>query len=288
MRSVLAGLRRLVIPWGASGSQDRVVLSTDDPVAVAAGQSAAILWYWGNQQAFLLSIGKSGVDGVLKLSSYDATNGLAQLVKATHILTPYETRLQLGVDTMAVLNLFGMTINIAPPSGANKSLNLCSNEADGATDPDLTFYGISAGRGLRSRISDTASSAAIGTTETVVLTVLSRPYRANRCYRVKVGGQASISVTTNTMGWQLRKTNATGQIVGVWSRTPSPSTTGIESMNLEANFTVGAADVTAVMVLTLQASAGTATHAGSANRPRKVEIYDCGAASSFPNEPVLV
>lgn len=46
MRSILAGLRKLVIPWGEKVNK-RIVLGSDDPVAVAANADPSIVFYWG-------------------------------------------------------------------------------------------------------------------------------------------------------------------------------------------------------------------------------------------------
>lgn len=57
MRSNIANiLKRLTIPYGAREDQPRIVLATDDPLAVAAGQSAAQVFYWNRDRAVLQSI----------------------------------------------------------------------------------------------------------------------------------------------------------------------------------------------------------------------------------------
>lgn len=62
MRSVLAALRRLVIPWGAGGDQPRIVIATDDPQAERISRDAAQAFYWGNDRAFLVSVNKQTAD----------------------------------------------------------------------------------------------------------------------------------------------------------------------------------------------------------------------------------
>lgn len=59
MRSFLAGLRRLVIPWGASGSQPRIVISTDDPL-ITSFSNAGISYYWDNGRGFVTAVERSG------------------------------------------------------------------------------------------------------------------------------------------------------------------------------------------------------------------------------------
>ncbi len=61
MRSVLAGLRRLVVPWGARPTDSAVIIDGDpEPVLVAAGQEAAVIWQYSpdgtTHRGFIMSV----------------------------------------------------------------------------------------------------------------------------------------------------------------------------------------------------------------------------------------
>lgn len=72
MRSFLAGLRRLVIPWGTSGDQPRIVIATDDPLA-STFSDAAISFYYGLGAGFVASVDRDGNGaGIWRLSAAPA------------------------------------------------------------------------------------------------------------------------------------------------------------------------------------------------------------------------
>lgn len=80
MRSVLAGLRRLVVPWGARGNTPRVVMGTGDPALQVLSQPAGHVWYWRDRKAFVMSVEPSGPNNG-QLHCYVVENGaLAGLV----------------------------------------------------------------------------------------------------------------------------------------------------------------------------------------------------------------
>ncbi|WIM97845.1 hypothetical protein ACTOB_001399 [Actinoplanes oblitus] len=142
---------------------------------------------------------------------------------------------------------------------------------------------------LVAQSSSTSSSAAIGTTETVVVTLPSATYLAGCAYRVKVTGGLVMSTTTAPAGWNLRKTSTAGTAVIQWPRSPAVGTTLAVDIGLsERYFVVGASDVTTVLVLSTVATAGaTVTHAASAQYPRGVDIHFVGPSSKWPNAVVL-
>lgn len=86
MRSILAGLRRLVVPWGASGSTPRVVIDSDDPIIQAGSLDTGILLYWDNDRAFLISVENSGgtvgqfrIDGISEVPGESSWGQAIQL-----------------------------------------------------------------------------------------------------------------------------------------------------------------------------------------------------------------
>lgn len=107
MRSILAGLRRLVIPWG-SRTAPRIVLGTDDPLAVATFQDAAMVFYFNDTHAMVMAIEQDGFPdpetaGQLHIFA-GSTDGsfLAQYLDCDYDVTLNESRCQVGanVDTL--------------------------------------------------------------------------------------------------------------------------------------------------------------------------------------------
>lgn len=146
------------------------------------------------------------------------------------------------------------------------------------------------GRGLLTRVDSISDSAAIAaSTEDIVLTLPSVTYKANRAYNAVHNAQASLqtAITNSILYFRLRKNNVGGAIVRPFGRAPLVNTQ-ICAVNQAGEFTVGAADVTATLVLTMSVPAGsTGTHNAGAGFQREVNIYDIGAASDYPNAPVL-
>lgn len=137
-------------------------------------------------------------------------------------------------------------------------------------------------------IASNLNSAAIGTTTTGILTLPSTTYKAGRAYQVHVGGAFTMSTTTSNALWDLWKTSTAGTQVLSFLRTPVPGVTQSTHLALMSYMAVGAADVTAQLVLAVAASAGaTVTHIGSASAPRFVLARDVGPASAYPNAPLL-
>lgn len=136
------------------------------------------------------------------------------------------------------------------------------------------------------------SSAAIGNTETVILTAVDDSgnpfrYRANRAYRFEVEGTCNVSVANNPFLLRVRKTNAAGQQIQ-FTRV-NPATTAFQAAFFGGGFIIGGADVTASMVLTLIGGATwTSTMPGSGNAVRGLRIYDDGLAADHVGWPTLV
>lgn len=107
MRSILAGLRRLVIPWG-SRTAPRIVMATDDPMAEALFQDAAIIFYFNETHAMILSIEQDGFPDPTTAGQLHIFAGrsdgtfLAQYLDCDYDVTLDESRCQVGanVDTL--------------------------------------------------------------------------------------------------------------------------------------------------------------------------------------------
>jgi hypothetical protein len=154
-------------------------------------------------------------------------------------------------------------------------------------DGVLLFDGVDAGRGRVNGVDTATSSLPIGNTETVVLTIPSMTYKAGRAYKIEFTGLVVASVGGNSPTLRTRKTNAAGQ--RFTNGTPYCGNTSPTTGDFRSMFTVGASNVTATLVLTIQGSATfNATMFGSATTTTALDVYDIGEASDHPNAPVLV
>ena len=134
----------------------------------------------------------------------------------------------------------------------------------------------------------TAASGAIGATETVILTLPSFTYKANVAYSMIVSGGVSVSVANNTPLFRFRKTNTSGQVFDQW-REPVIAAATSQRLSYLTYFVVGAADVTAVIVLTATGSgAYNVTMQASATTPATLNVFRAGDASAYPNSVALV
>lgn len=138
-----------------------------------------------------------------------------------------------------------------------------------------------------------AISAAVGTTETTVLTIPATVYTRNRCYEIrsKVGAQASVSGAGIDV--MVRKTNVAGQLLAELFRVPCPTNALYYGQSGHATFVTGNSTVNAALSVSIRASSGTGTMFGSADGSRsEFSIYDVGDAASQlsddPGTPVLI
>lgn len=148
----------------------------------------------------------------------------------------------------------------------------------------LEVQGTDMGKGLVNYAGDAGDSPSVGTTESVVLTLASATYEAGRAYEVRLHGRVAASAGGNNPIFLFRKTNTAGQQLITWGRVACPSTQEFTVQNPNAAFIVGASDVTAVLVVTLTAPAGTVIHKGR----RWVSIHDVGLSTYYPDAAVLV
>ncbi len=140
------------------------------------------------------------------------------------------------------------------------------------------------GQGIIAYMGDAGDSIAVGTTETAVLNLPLTTYRANRAYEVRLHGRVAASAGGNNPIFLLKKTNTAGQTLSTIGRISCPTTQEFTIQNPNIVFTVGASDVQTVIVLTLQAPAGTVVHKGR----RWVAIHDIAEAGNYPDAAVLV
>lgn len=291
------------VPPDATDNEPRVYIGPDDPNALAFSQLASIMFYWANNRAFMFSIeaNPGGNSSEFHLWSFD-DDEIKQIIDIVHDddLTFGEDHSSLAVGQDS--SLYEVSLRArqqiiieadgepAPDSPPTVFLGgLFEPEYAGVFPADVEIFGKPLPRGIRNNVGSTVSGTAVGTTETVVMTLPSHLYRANRAYEVKVAGQIVMSSAANVCQFRLRKTNASGTVLADWGRNGVTTTNG-ETLNLDTRcfWVDGSGDVTATLVLTAVASAGTVTMAAGASFPRKTEIWDAGHRFDFEDyEPQL-
>jgi len=276
----------LTIPPDASGATPRIHISPGDldPILESIGQDNGIVFYISEDAAFVISV-EGGVPGTLRFWATNATQ-LHQIFEASYFpdaATP-QVNLDFFPDSQDPAELH--QVSIAPDY---LDLGPGSQPLDTDPDGDVTLYLRSMARGLVNHVESNAASAAVGA-ETVVLTLPSFRYRANRFYEARLDGGVFGSAATNLANWHLRKTNVAGQDLGEYLRNETSGGANVMGVHGSVYFTLGNSDVTAQLVLPLSSSAGTATQYGNANTPRSVKIFDLGAATdgTYTAYPQLV
>lgn len=250
----------ITLPPGSLGAP-RIFIGSDDPFAIAAGALAAIMFYWETDEAFMLDVFEVGADeGHLRFSNTDASG-----VTATYLECIYDEAT--GVATLQV----GWGVNAVDFSGG-----------------DLQYDTVSLSRNNRSVISSGANSAAVGA-ETVVLTVPSGTYLSGRAYAVRIGGRIIGSVMQNARMILRQGTTIAGTLLIDFGAFPVTAAGSPVAAHACRYIKVDSADpdLTTSFVLTLQATAGTATHGATGNDPRFVEVVDAGDQADFPNAVFL-
>lgn len=130
----------------------------------------------------------------------------------------------------------------------------------------------------------TSPSSAIGTSETAVLTATSVVFRANVAYKASIHGGAFGDAAARLGSFRLRKTNAGGADWGEYYRIETKgisAATGVPTTGTVYLIRNAGTDLTADVVVTLQASAGTVTWHASAATPRRLVIEPCGDAADY-------
>lgn len=294
MRSILAGLRTLVIPWGASPGSPAIIRGATSvaPPELVAYYAALVETIIGldvfrlnatqyNYVALIVDPDPALVTGVGKLGTvveltrqytfvgqgrFEFTSGIVRIMGAS----------QLDVQSGASVNLLaGSDIDVA--SGAVVRLRSGS---------DVVYNVTSMGHGLWGRDDDAANGAAIGLVETTTLIISSRVYPAHRAFAAVWRGGMQATAAGN-LGVRVRKTGPAGQQLDVFGWVyPAAQTLYFTE---RAVFKTGAAAVTAAIALTLQCGGGgTITHIGAAGDIRYLEVIDIGEDSDYVNAPTLV
>lgn len=152
----------------------------------------------------------------------------------------------------------------------------------------LKVAGDALGGALVAYASSNAGSAAVAA-ETVVLTLPGYTYKAYHAYTVHYGDAVISSAASGEVNFRVRKTNAAGQLLySSENFTCSPTATRTTGHQGVAHFQVGAADVTASLVLTLEAIVGTAIMRVGATGVRYAYAMTAGDSDQFAFAPTLV
>lgn len=187
------------------------------------------------------------------------------------------------------LRLYGQTSDSPGTINSNAVFDTTRLTVQSSSGPasTLSVDGNDMGRGWHTGTDSIAVGAAIGATETVVLTCPVKDFKPGRLYKIVVTGPIVASVANNTPLFRIRKTNTAGQQFDAFR--VACISTAAHPLMYTAYFRVGAATVNASIVLTLTGSgAFNATLSPSATSPATMNIYDDGLGSSRPNMPVLV
>lgn len=182
MRSILAGLRRLVVPWGASGATPRVVIDSDDPFIQELSADTGILLYWDQGRAFMISVENSGgVLGQFRISGVSDVPGESSWLQGfqmdhdpTNAVDGNEitigrdtTNVTFFADNVNIGGIFGSTqlvvrngADFEAPDGTSDMIAIGSNNNPGnnisAFDDRLTLYGLNpdGSDGVQLRVQD--------------------------------------------------------------------------------------------------------------------------------------
>ncbi|SCE84086.1 hypothetical protein GA0074695_1526 [Micromonospora viridifaciens] len=154
----------------------------------------------------------------------------------------------------------------------------------------LTLNGVRMGMGRVGNAQSTANSAAVFA-ETAVLSITGLTFKANRAYRVRVGGAFTMT-TAGIVRARLRNRATDPTTATEWADLGHfPATLANNPFDLSKVVylrRVAATDLTGqTLALTLQASVAGTIHNGSPTAPRFLEIEDCGAATDYPYAVVI-
>lgn len=134
--------------------------------------------------------------------------------------------------------------------------------------PFWTDYNVDSGKGWCTGAGIAGVTAAIGAVETVAITIPSFTYKAGRAYRLQTSGTFAVTAAPQRPAFRIRKTNAAGTLI--FQTAISAQTGGMMDLSFTCYFWC-AADVTTALVLTQQGSAAFNVNLQGGNG---VNIYD--------------
>lgn len=265
MRSILAGLRTLVLPWGAGPGTSRIVAGPDLPPELVTFYGATLV---GATIRWINASGDYHYKAVLSGATLYA-EGIVTGVFVYEIGSHDTANFGFPVWTWGRKNKVSFIVSALFAS--------TWQWGDGVA----VFYGgISQPRGRKDFVSSTVATAAIAG-ETVVLTGNSIIWTDGRAYSVEAhqvstsGGGATLAL------FNFRRTNLAGAIkLGESVTISGGGLTTCQFRGIIVN--TSGADITDRVVLTLASfPAGTVTGNGAATTVRWLEIRDIGAATDY-------
>jgi hypothetical protein len=287
-----SGLQSITIPGDAGPSDPRIYVGQDDPIATSLSQDAAIVLYWAANRAFLISVEQSGGPntGQLHIWSSDEINGLKQVVDIEHDVPGNNVTFTVGEG-----GHFGQTIHSVDSSTTIELDSLTETIINSDTVVRLApttarveLHGQSIEEWVNGAVI-IANSAAVGAAETTVITLPAFTYKANTVYKAVISGGATASVAANNVIVRLRKTNPAGQQFQ-FRRVDCTLAATTYHAGMTLYFQVGAANVTATLVVTIQGGgAFNAVMTGAPTSPSACDIYvDGDVNANRTSLPTLV
>lgn len=311
MKSFIAALRSLVLPYGAiSGarivldgvngsiqvySAANVLIGVIDGNGLTITGSAQRVTIDQNGELFVRPLPNTGsfvalttsltFGGVIFLEPENSTIGGVTFTPGTIYADNIDTG---GVSARPYVKILSPYVNPALHTSqillhgqaSDSAINDAFIEYESPRGVFWTDYNVDSGRGWVNGAGLTVSSGAIAAAETTVLALPAFTYKKNRAYLIKLTGMVNASVAGKAPLIRYRKTNPAGTQIDV-CRVSCPTVATYDSA-FESYMTVGAADVNAVIAVTLQADATfTSQLTAGAGSPASCNIFDVGDAANF-------
>lgn len=134
-----------------------------------------------------------------------------------------------------------------------------------------------------SHVALTVATGALGTAETLFMTVPSTLYRANTAFRVRFEVAYTTAAANAGVYFRCRKTNLAGAVVVDFQRAPELAANNAlaHRMFYEAMFTTLGSAVTAALAFTVTTASSTVSILGAP--PTQVDVIPVGAQADFPD-----
>lgn len=292
MRSFLAGLRRLVIPWGAADDQPRIVIATDDPLTDGIND-ATVNFYWDKGRGYSMGVERSGTGptarGQLRISAVAPADEVAGDFPGFSNFLALEFDPANAAGDMITL-IGGTRIDETNSlSVAGPAIRLGTVFTSDQITTDVYIYGRSLPRGLIARSAvNNGTVASLTTTESIVRTLPTATFIPGRAYEVSVRGLVQISATADIRP-RVLKTNLSGQLLGDYGPMPVNGNNVNRPLNWSCCFLVGGSTaINASLVLGMATTSGTtAVVSGFSTNAFEMKVNDIGASNDYPGFPVL-
>jgi hypothetical protein len=293
MRSFIASLRSLVLPFGATTGQ-RIVLDSDNGVISVYDSANSLLAQIG--PTFTPEVGFTSYSYTFPYTIKGMLSGGSVVFE--HVGSNQWSN---GVIESSAggspLDYLDLTVSPgSPDSGTDRPrITLTSQKttdplidlsSDGSRPLNLSVDGVAQGRGLTAQATATSSSATTTTTEIAVMTLSAVTFKAGRAYRINFNALARASAVTSQISAHVRTVSVAGRNLidsqgGDYLSAAATNypwrVTGLVA-NTGADLTT---DVLVTMVRT--AGAGTVQMIADAQNPATAWIEDIGLAADFPN-----